>query len=211
MTPGKLQEAWGSEAAMKGGIGSGDVGMTSLLSGERVPKTHPRVEACGDVDELTSLLGAVAAALPDAQGALRGEIQAVQRDLMNVGAALAATPGSSAAGMLHPPGKDRLVALEARIEDMENDLPRLQSFVLPGGSPAAAWTHVARAVCRRAERHAAALAAAEGPAAASPTAPRADAVRDFVLPYLNRLSSYLFTLALWCNRVGNVEETTWKG
>jgi cob(I)alamin adenosyltransferase len=184
---------------MRGGIGSGDGGMTSLLSGERVPKTHPRVEACGDVDELASLLGAVIAAIPDGQGALRGELQAVQGDLMNVGAALAAMPGSTAAGMLHPPGKDRLAALEARIEDMEAGLPRLQSFILPGGSPAAAWTQVARAVCRRAERHAAALASAP------------DVVSDSILPYLNRLSSYLFTLARWCNKASGVEETTWKG
>ena len=197
---------------MKGGIGSGDAGMTSLLSGERVPKTHPRVEACGDVDELTSLLGAVAAALPDAQGALRAEIQAVQRDLMSVGAVLAATPGSRAAGMVHPPGGDRVAALEDRIGAMEADLPRLQSFLLPGGSPAAAWTHVARAVCRRAERHAAALAAADASAPAAPSADRpADPNAGLVLPYLNRLSSYLFTLARWCNKAAGVEETPWKG
>jgi cob(I)alamin adenosyltransferase len=187
--------------------------MTSLLSGERVPKTHPRVEACGDVDELTSLLGALAAALSEGQGALRVEIQGVQADLMHVGATLAATPGSSAASMLHPPGKDRLAALESRIDAMEAALPRLQSFILPGGSPAAAWAHVARAVCRRAERRAAALTDAHpaGSPAGIQAGPQGEVFSGAILPYLNRLSTYLFVLARWCNKAGGVEEMTWKG
>jgi cob(I)alamin adenosyltransferase len=191
---------------MTKGVGSGDKGMTSLLSGERVSKTHPRIEACGDVDELTSLLGAVAGALPAGQEVLRGEIRAVQGDLMRVGAALSATPGSSAASMLATPGTDRIAALEARTEAMEADLPRLQSFILPGGHPSAAWAHVARAVCRRAERHAAALAA---PAASLP--PGSGSGAEAILPYLNRLSTYLFALARWCNRACGVDEITWKG
>jgi cob(I)alamin adenosyltransferase len=177
----------------------GDRGMTGLLSGERVPKTHPRVEACGEVDELASVLGAVAAALPDTEAGLRSEIVAVQEDLLRVGARVAATPGSPAAAMLPPLSEQRLAAVEESSRKMEASLPRLQSFIVPGGHPSAAWAHVARAVCRRAERRVVALAG-EDPG-----------VAEGVIAYLNRLSAWLFDLARWCNRMHGVPEMTWKG
>ena len=180
---------------MSATFGSGDKGMTSLLSGERVPKTHPRVEACGDIDELSSFLGAVAAALPSDRHDLRAEIQAVQADLLQVGASLATTEGSAAAGMLRPLGRDRIEAVEGSLQKMEESLPRLQSFILPGGHPSAAWAHVARTVCRRAERRVAAL----------PDVPAG------VLAYLNRLSTWLFDLARSCNRAHDIADITWKG
>jgi cob(I)alamin adenosyltransferase len=184
--------------------GSGDLGLTSLLSGERVSKTHPRVEACGEIDELTSLLGAVASFLPPEQEPLRAELESLQGDLLAAGAVAGVTPGSGAAARLRPPGDERRALLEGRIAAMDGALPRLQSFILPGGSPAAAWAHVARTVCRRAERRVAALALEEPADAPS-------ALRDQVLPWMNRLSSYLFSLARWCNRMAGVKDTTWKG
>ena len=109
--------------------------MTSLLSGERVSKTHPRVEACGDLDELASVLGAVAAGIPSDQEGLRQEIQAVQADLLSIGALVAARPDSPAFDQLHPLGAERVAALEASMNRMEGVLPRLQNFVIPGGHP----------------------------------------------------------------------------
>jgi cob(I)alamin adenosyltransferase len=210
--------------------------MTSLLSGERVPKTHPRVEACGDLDELASFLGVVAAALPAQHDGLRGEIQAVQADLLRIGALLAAAPGSPAFAMLPPLGKERIEALEHSIENMEGSLPRLQTFLIPGGHPSAAWAHVARTVCRRAERRVAAIDPAGGgadttggpgvtggpdvtggpgvtggPDVTSGPAVTGRPVPDGVLAYLNRLSTWLFDLARLCNSVSGVADLPWKG
>ncbi len=181
----------------------GDRGMTSLLSGERVPKTHPRIEACGDVDELASVLGVVAAALSTDQPGLVEEIRAVQADLLGIGALLSAAPGSPALASLRPPAEGRIRALEDSARRMETELPRLQNFIIPGGTPTAAWAHVARAVCRRAERRVAALSAER--------APGLEGGPDPALAYLNRLSSWLFELARWCNKLKGVSETPWKG
>ncbi len=162
--------------------------MTSLLSGERVMKCDARVEACGELDELGSVLGALEAALTE-------QLRSIQGDLLTLGAWVAATPGSPAAGMLPEIPARRIVALEETIRAWEAQLPPLQSFVLPGGHPTAAWAHVARAVCRRAERR---LVAVERPP-------------GFAIPYLNRLSSFLFALARWCNQLHGVPDATWRG
>ena len=188
---------------MKTNVGSGDHGLTSLLSGERVPKSHARVEACGEVDELSSVLGACAAALPAARADLQREIQGVQADLLGIGALLATSPGSPTRQMLRPIGPDRMRQLEGAIERLERELPALQSFLLPGGHPTAAWAHVARTVCRRAERRVQSLADEAGATAGQPT--------DGILPYLNRLSTYLFALARYCNKLHGVADIPWKG
>jgi len=174
--------------------------MTSLLSGERVPKTHPRVEACGDLDELTSVLGACGASFAADAHELRQEIQDIQGMLLRIGALLATSPDSPTAGMLRQVSQDDIGTLERAIERLEEALPPLQGFILPGGHPSAAWAHVARTVCRRAERRALAVPA-EGESG------RMGAVGA----YLNRLSSYLFVLARSCNAMRGVPETTWKG
>lgn len=178
-------------------MGTGDQGMTSLSSGELVPKSHARIEACGDVDELCSVLGALAAFLPITQTALRQEIQAIQGELLHIGAELAASPGSPAAGMLRKPDPGPLAVIERAIERMDAALPRLQSFILPGGHPAAAWAHVARTVCRRAERRVSSVEPGDSAAGA--------------LPYLNRLSTYLYAFARTCNQREGVPEAPWKG
>ena len=184
---------------MKTYIGSGDRGRTSLLSGERVSKTHLRVEVCGDVDELNSVLGAMVAALPEHQGELKEEILRIQADLFHVGAWLATTPGSPTLGMLQEIGPEHTKALEADIDRLEVILPPLRSFILPGGHPTAAWAHIARAVCRRAERQALHLATGE-------PAERLSGV----IAYLNRLSDYLFVLARYCNSLHGVPDRMWQ-
>ena len=178
-------------------VGSGDRGMTSLLSGERVPKSHARVEACGDLDELASVLGALVAALGGGLLPLAAEIRAIQSELLHIGAWIGTDPGSAAAAALGGFDPGPLASLESSIARMEAELPPLATFLLPGGSPAAAWAHVARTVCRRAERRVVAVDPRSLPAA--------------IIPYLNRLSTWLYVAARWCNRVEGVSEIPWKG
>jgi cob(I)alamin adenosyltransferase len=170
---------------------AGDSGTTSLPGAGRVAKSHPRVEACGDLDELCSVLGVLIASLPESLAAVREEIRRIQGALLSICARVAAGPKAAPAAA--PP----LADLEACIDRFEADLPPLRSFILPGGHPCAAWAHAARAVCRRAERRVAALVEEDG------------ASTGEVLPYLNRLSTYLFCLARSCNRAQGVPETEW--
>ena len=186
---------------MKANVGSGDRGMTSLLSGERVPKSDARVEACGEVDELSSVLGALAAALGPGQEEQRREIQRIQGELLFVGARLATSPDSPTLASLREIGPAEIRTLEAAIERMEAALAPLQSFILPGGHPTAAWAHVARTVCRRAERRILQLSARD----------RAIDERAGILGYMNRLSTYLFVLARACNAAHSVPDVPWKG
>jgi cob(I)alamin adenosyltransferase len=186
---------------MKTNVGSGDRGMTSLLSGERVPKSDARVEACGEVDELSSVLGALAAALAPEQEEQRREIQRIQGELLFVGARLATSPDSPTLASLREIGPAETRALEEAIERMEAALAPLQSFILPGGHPTAAWAHVARTVCRRAERRILQLSTHDG----------ATDERAGILGYMNRLSTYLFVLARACNAAHAVPDVPWKG
>ena len=186
---------------MKTNVGSGDGGMTSLLSGERVPKSHERIEACGELDELSSVLGACAASLTgDLSQTGGGEIRQIQGELLHIGAWLAATPGSPTLALLRPPSPGAVETLETAIERMEKDLGPLQGFILPGGHLSAAWSHVARTVARRAERRGAAVI------------PRGTsmAAEAGILPFLNRLSTYLYVLARSCNRQAGIPDTLWK-
>jgi cob(I)alamin adenosyltransferase len=187
---------------MKIYTGTGDHGKTSLFSGERVTKAHSRIEAYGDLDELNSVLGALAAAVGE-PAEVRRELAEVQADLFRIGAWLATSPGSSAAAMLVPLDPARSHALERAIDRMDDHLPKLQGFILPGGHPSAAWAHVARTVCRRTERRVVALAAESAP-------PDADGQLDPTIVYLNRLSDYLFVLARHLNRVQGIADVAWK-
>jgi cob(I)alamin adenosyltransferase len=187
---------------MKIYTGSGDRGKTSLFSGERVPKDHRRIEAYGDLDELNCVLGALAAAVPGLPE-VHARLTAIQSDLFQIGAWLATSPGSAAAAALAPIDPERSSALEQAIDRMEEVLPPLRGFVLPGGHPSAAWAHVARTVCRRTERRVVGLAADDG-------APESDEQLRRAVVYLNRLSDYLFVLARHLNRVQGVDELLWK-
>ncbi len=137
---------------MKAYTGGGDRGRTSLLSGERVAKSHCRIEACGDVDELNCTLGALIAALPHEDLGVQSDLLEAQADLFRLGARLATDPHSPAFALLPAFGPQQTSRLEESIDRLEAELPPLQGFILPGGSATAAWAHVARAVCRRAER-----------------------------------------------------------
>ena len=188
---------------MKIYTGSGDHGKTSLFSGERVSKAQKRIEAYGDVDELNSVLGALAANLPREQSHLHEEIQGLQADLFHAGAWLATTSDSPSIEVLKSIGPGRIQALEEAIDRMEQDLPALKEFILPGGHMAASWAHIARTVCRRVERHVVALS--RDPAEYK----EAEGLVD-VITFLNRLSDYLFVLARYCNHAAGVPEVTWQ-
>lgn len=188
---------------MKIYTGGGDRGNTSLFSGERVSKSDLRVEAYGDADELNSVLGALVAFLPSGEAALAEEIEHIQSDLLHVGAWLAVTPGSSASKELETITQEHSKGLEAAIDRIEEELPALKDFLLPGGRAAAAWAHVARAVCRRAERQVVRLAAGTDE-------DETTSHLQNVITYLNRLSDYLFVLARYCNKIQGQPDTLWK-
>lgn len=177
---------------------TGDNGETGLFGGQRVRKDHVRVAAYGEVDELNALLGVCAAQGDDAE--LRELIERLQGELFVVGADLA-TPqeeGDSVGRRTVPRVSEGMAAaLEALIDQFEEGVPPLMNFILPGGTPLAAQLHLARAVCRRAER---AVLTAAGRETLNPEA----------LVYLNRLSDLLFTLARAANHRAGHPETPWR-
>jgi len=187
---------------MKIYTGSGDLGKTSLFSGERIAKSGLRIGAYGEIDELNSVLGMLIAELPESLETPRRDLGQVQRDLMDIGAWLATTPGAAAAASLPPFQAGREAFLERAIDLMDGELPPLRSFILPGGHRSAAWAHICRTVCRRAERHVVAMAAEAPDENEATTGP--------VLTYVNRLSDYLFILARYCNHALGIEETVWE-
>jgi cob(I)alamin adenosyltransferase len=172
----------------------GDDGTTSLGGGRRTPKDGLRVAAYGTVDELNAAIGAALAVglVPR----VVEELRRVQNELLHLGADLC-TPEEDKTRYPVPVIEARHVfALEATMDELSPRLGPLQNFVLPGGSPGAALLHLARTVCRRAERHAVALA-------------RSEHVGPQVVPYLNRLSDALFVLARWENHERGVPEPLW--
>ncbi len=173
---------------------TGDTGSTSLFSGGRVKKDHLRVEAYGTVDELNSLLGVARASSPTVQ--TDEWLETVQNHLFRLGSDLA-TPMDAKADWLVRIEAESIEWLESTIDQMTETLPALKNFILPGGCVASAHLQVARTVCRRAERVTVALAEGE-------------AVGEQVLPYLNRLSDWLFTLARYENAQVGIPETKWS-
>ncbi|HXE80613.1 MAG TPA: cob(I)yrinic acid a,c-diamide adenosyltransferase [Vicinamibacterales bacterium] len=173
---------------------TGDTGETSLFDNTRVSKADPRVEAYGEVDELNACLGAARATGLDAD--LSSTLEQVQRDLFAVGARLA-DPASRIAGRVTKAAVTAadVERLERTIDAVEQSLEPLRRFILPGGSPAGAWLHLARTVCRRAERRVVSL----GP----------HAVEPIVLAYLNRLSDLLFVMARAANSRARAPEIEW--
>lgn len=188
---------------MKIYTGTGDRGRTSLLSGERVSKADLRVEAYGDVDELNSILGGVIAALPSTEGELTEEIKQIQSLLLHIGARLAVTPGSPVSEELAEITEEHSKGLERAIDRIDESLPTLNDFILPGGHLSAVWSHLARAVCRRAERHVVRLSKTLSETSDS------EQLRNLIV-YLNRLSDYLFVLARLCNKIHGLPDILWK-
>ncbi|HSL23465.1 MAG TPA: cob(I)yrinic acid a,c-diamide adenosyltransferase [Vicinamibacterales bacterium] len=172
---------------------TGDAGETGLFDGTRVSKSDPRVAAYGEVDELHAWVGLARTSGADAE--LAGMLERVQRDLFALGARLA-DPQRQIAGRVTKAsiGSEDVERLEGWIDRLEGELPPLRRFILAGGCPAGAALHVARTVCRRAERAVVGLAS--------------DADRE-VIVYLNRLSDLLFVMARAANRRAGASEIEW--
>ena len=175
---------------------TGDRGETGLFGGGRVPKDHARVIAYGDVDELNSALG-LARATSRAE-LFDAELAAIQRDLFALGGQLATPDAAKVERALAKAalGPERVAELEQAIDAADAELPQLRAFILPGGAPKAAALHLARTVCRRAERGVVALA-------------RSEPLAEHFLRYLNRLSDYLFTLARLANHRAGRSDVPW--
>lgn len=171
---------------------TGDEGETGLFGGKRLPKHHLRIEAYGTVDELNAYVGLVRDVADNED--IRALLKSIQDRLFTVGANLAADPAKQmAVPDLH---EADIAALEQAIDGMEAELPTLKNFILPGGHTTVSFCHLARCVCRRAERMVVALAASE------PVAP-------IVIQYLNRLSDYLFVLSRLLAKDTGAEEVIW--
>ncbi len=175
---------------------TGDKGTTSLVYGQRVKKNSARIESYGTIDELSSALGMTAAS-PDCNDELRGQIRTVQNELFNIGSYLATDPGEGQPACASLADGTRLQQLEEWIDSLDEQTPKTHAFVLPGGSPGAAACHLARTICRRAERRILTLAETEY-------------VDPNVTRYVNRLSDYLFIAARYINFVTGVDEVIWK-
>jgi cob(I)alamin adenosyltransferase len=180
----------------------GDHGRTGLVGGQRVPKDSPRIEAYGTVDELNAFLGAARATLETLASReprlemLAGVMLRVQHELFNLGSILATLPED-----VHPRQprvtEAEVTQLEHGMDSMNEDLAPLRSFVLPGGSRIDAELHIARTVCRRAERACVALS-------------RVESVPPETVKYLNRLSDALFVWARWAAHITGAAETLWE-
>ena len=188
---------------MKLYTGTGDKGKTSLFSGERRLKSDRRIEVYGELDELNSFIGGVKAAWKTDEPELDREIDRIQGWLLDAGAWLATTPGSSSADLLKPFTMAPAAFLESAIDRISGDLPELRQFILPQGHLSAALAHMARTVCRRVERRVTALAEEDGK-------PETDTL-GHILVFLNRLSDYLFVLARYLNKTHGVHEPLWDG
>lgn len=178
----------------------GDTGATGLFGGEMVSKDSPRIHAYGTLDELNALLGLVLSELliapvPVQDEQLRESLERIQAELFQVGAELATPYGKVPSCPLIE--SSHISSLEQEIDTMEETLPPLKTFILPGGSRVSALLHLARTVCRRAERMLVALHQQE---------PQ----RNFTLQYLNRLGDHLFVCARYANRLTSVSDMPWK-
>ena len=175
---------------------TGDDGHTALFGGGRVEKDHVRVEAYGDVDELNAVIGAARAT--DMMPRVDEILAPVQRDLFAIGALLATPHPEKHKEQLEKArlSDKRIAQLEQAIDDCEEELEPLKAFILPGGTAKSSALHVARTVCRRAERSVITLQ-------------RTDAVPQIIVVYLNRLSDLLFVLARVANKRAGAGEVTW--
>jgi cob(I)alamin adenosyltransferase len=174
---------------------TGDTGDTSLFGGKRVPKSTLRIDAYGTVDELNAQLGVVRALKPFAE--VDSLLEKIQNQLFVLGADLA-TPFDAAPSSIKRIQQNEIQFLEETIDRLDAQLEPLKSFILPGGLPVSAQVHVARTVCRRAERLVDALG-------------RKEPIGKFPLVYLNRLADLLFVAARYVNKREGTEETTWNG
>ncbi len=175
---------------------TGDKGMTSLIGGTKVPKAHLRIEAYGTIDELNSYIGLCRDIIDhDKSRNILGEIQ---DRLFTIGSHLATDPGKETRMAIPDFHESDLVLLEKEIDGMDAALPAMKNFILPGGHASISHIHIARCICRRAERCCVRLLE-EG-----------QMIEPIILQYINRLSDYLFVLARFIGQEMNIPEIPWK-
>ena len=175
---------------------TGDKGGTSLIGGARVPKSHIRIESYGTVDELNSYIGMVNDLC--ANEGISAWLKEIQDRLFTVGSVLATNPGKEIKMKLPDLHDEDVVWLENRIDEMNEVLPEMRAFILPGGQIASSTCHVARCVCRRAERICVQMQES------------GEFVPPIVIQYLNRLSDFLFTLCRYISHINNAPEEEWR-
>ena len=183
---------------------TGDRGETRLVGGKAVPKDHVRIEAYGTVDELNAIIGLIrtflsmSSAEPTAKQTLDTMLEEIQHQLFDVGSELATPPESRWDGMI-PIGDVDTTLLETWIDQLNEELPPLKEFILPGGGPVGSFFHQGRTVCRRADREVLRLITEEPDTG------------EGVLRYLNRLSDWLFVAGRWSAKACNEAEHLWRG
>jgi cob(I)alamin adenosyltransferase len=175
---------------------TGDKGTTSLIGGTKVPKSHLRIEAYGTVDELNSYVGLCRDIISDEK--TREILLEIQDRLFTIGSSLACDPERDTAMKIPDLKESDVSLLESEIDRMSDETPPMKSFVLPGGHPTVSQLHVARCVCRRAERCCVRLQLEDMP------------VESVLIKYVNRLSDYLFILSRYMTLKLGVEEIPWK-
>ena len=175
---------------------TGDQGKTSLIGGTKVFKSHLRIEAYGTVDELNSFIGSLNDQLNDSD--TKKTLAEVQDRLFTIGSSLACDPEKEPKMKIPDLQEDDIVLLEKEMDRMNESLPPMKSFILPGGHPAVSAAHIARCVCRRAERHCVNMAE------------QGMFVEPLVIKYLNRLSDHLFVVARYTAFLLGVAEIEWK-
>ena len=182
--------------AMKIYTKTGDAGKTSLIGGTKVLKNDPRIEAYGTVDELNSYLGVVSDHCNDEHA--KNILKEIQDRLFTIGSELACDPQKDTKMHIPDLHESDIGLLEKEMDTMDAELPPMKNFILPGGMPAVSFMHVARCVCRRAERCCVNLKELE------------DSVEPLIIKYLNRLSDYLFMLSRYTGMKNNAPEIIWK-
>lgn len=182
--------------AMKIYTKTGDSGKTSLIGGTKVLKSDPRIEAYGTVDELNSHIGLVSDYCNDEE--VKNILKEIQDRLFTIGSELACDPQKGIKMKLPDLHESDIELLENEMDKMDAKLPVMKNFILPGGMPAVSFMHVARCVCRRAERCCVNLQEHDG------------AVEPLIIKYLNRLSDYLFMLSRYTGMKNNAPEIIWK-
>lgn len=175
---------------------TGDKGKTSLIGGTKVPKSNPRINAYGTIDELNSFTGLLADQLSDIHS--REQLKEIQDRLFTIGSSLACDPNKEIAMQIPDLHEADVQILEKEMDAMNSRMPEMKSFILPGGAQAISTAHICRAVCRRAERIVVELDLAE------------PLGQPLILQYLNRLSDYLFVLARYTGHLLGIEEIKWK-
>jgi cob(I)alamin adenosyltransferase len=175
---------------------TGDLGQTSLIGGTKVAKSHIRIESYGTIDELNSYIGLVIDQIEFTE--IKGTLKEIQDRLFTIGSSLATDPKKDSKMKLPDLKEEDILYLEQQIDVMNEALPVMKNFILPGGHVAVSTTHIARCICRRAERLCVNLKEHE------------EFIDPVVIKYLNRLSDYLFVLARYIGHLLQVEEIPWK-